>query len=338
MINIVANEKVNSSEGIWYCNNIEIKNILDEVNKTSKARLICRLSSNSKSHRIQSKNISAYKNIFSYLFSIFDNSKIENSIFLIISITPYTFFSILLLKLLKKKYLIYLRSDGFIEYKKILGYVGLIIYKLIFTISTSNSKIISSGKSILKNLEGEMITPSSLSSLWSLNTKPVKFDKIKLLYVGRLRVEKGIFSLISIFEKIKSKMKLTIIGNDDRQYKKSSDSRIEYKGIMNDEKELIKNYDDHSILILPSYTEAYSMVIDEALIRLRPVIIFEDIKEIIGDRKGIFVTKRNEKDLIEKINYISNNYENILREIKKNKFVTKQDFAKQIFEKLKNIT
>ena len=183
-----------------------------------------------------------------------------------------------------------------------------------------------------------MITPSSLSSLWGLNTKPVKFDNIKLLYVGRLRVEKGIFSLISIFEKIKSKMKLTIIGNDDRQYKKSSDSRIEYKGIMNDEKELIKNYDDHSILILPSYTEAYSMVIDEALIRLRPVIIFEDIKEIIGDRKGIFVTKRNEKDLIEKINYISNNYENILREIKKNKFVTKQDFAKQIFEKLKNIT
>ena len=79
------------------------------------------------------------------------------------------------------------------------------------------------------------------------------------------------------------------------------------------------------------------MVIDEALSRLRPVIIFEDIKNIIGDRKGIFVCKRDEKDLLSKINYISMNYDDILSEIKKNQFTNKKEFAQKIYKKLSDL-
>ena len=35
------------------------------------------------------------------------------------------------------------------------------------------------------------------------------------------------------------------------------------------------------------------MVLLEALARRRPVIIFEEIEHVIGDKKGIFVAKRN---------------------------------------------
>ena len=34
------------------------------------------------------------------------------------------------------------------------------------------------------------------------------------------------------------------------------------------------------------------MVLLEALARRRPVIVFEDIEHIIGDKKGIFVAKK----------------------------------------------
>ena len=336
-INLITNEELFFYENKYYCNNIEIKNLTDELDNISFTSLIGKKSKKKKFQKINNKKIFGSKNIISFLSNILDQTKIENSVFLVVSITPFTFLSILILKLLRQKYLIYLRSDGLKEYKKIIGFLGPPIYKLLFKISIKNSKVISSSKEILKTIEGESVIPSSLSAKWDLNKKKFNFYKIKMLYVGRLRVEKGIFSLIKIFEKINKDMQLTIIGNDDRAYKKPQLKNINFKGIISDENELIKNYDNHNIFILPSFTESYSMVIDEALSRLRPVIIFEEIKDIIGERKGIFVCKRDEKDLLSKINYIAMNYENILREIKKNEFINKKQFAKTVYQKLNDL-
>ena len=54
-------------------------------------------------------------------------------------------------------------------------------------------------------------------------------------------------------------------------------------------------------MVLPSFTEATPYVVDEALSRKRPVIIFEDIAYIVRDKKGIFVSERN-------VNSFSRNY------------------------------
>ena len=48
---------------------------------------------------------------------------------------------------------------------------------------------------------------------------------------------------------------------------------------------LIKFYDDHNIFILPSFTEGHPMALLEALARSRPVIIFDEIKHVIGNKK-----------------------------------------------------
>jgi hypothetical protein len=63
-------------------------------------------------------------------------------------------------------------------------------------------------------------------------------------------------------------------------------------------------YDTHDILILPSYTEAHPKVLDEALSRLKPVIIFDDIKHIINGRLGVFSLERESRKLKETIYYI----------------------------------
>ena len=90
--------------------------------------------------------------------------------------------------------------------------------------------------------------------------------------------------------------------------------------------DLIKIYDSHNIFVLPSFTEAHPKVIDEALSRLLPIIIFEDIKHVVGSRKGIFVCKRNKDHFTGTAEYILNNYSDIVNEIKNNILPTKEKF------------
>ena len=71
-------------------------------------------------------------------------------------------------------------------------------------------------------------------------------------------------------------------------------------------------------------------MVDESLARARPVIIFEEIKHIIQNRIGVFVTKRNAKALSKIIEFIMSNYSNIQENMKKNKLPTKQKFISQL--------
>ena len=98
------------------------------------------------------------------------------------------------------------------------------------------------------------------------------------------------------------------------------------------EDSLIEIYDKNNIFILPSFTEGHPQVLDEALARCRPVIVFKEIDHVVRDRKGVFVCERNIKSLENSINYINNNYENILSKIKTNKLPTKKNFINELKE------
>ena len=71
-------------------------------------------------------------------------------------------------------------------------------------------------------------------------------------------------------------------------------------------------------------------VIFESLARYRPIIVFEEIKHVKENLKGIFVCKRQNRDLEKKILYIMNNYNNIVKDIKKNKIHTKKQFQNKL--------
>ena len=92
------------------------------------------------------------------------------------------------------------------------------------------------------------------------------------------------------------------------------------------------NYDDNNIFVLPSFTEGHPMALLEALARRRPVVIFDDIKHVIGDKKGIFVTKRNFLSFLGTLNNIKKNYKKIQKDMKKNKLPSHKEFIEKFIK------
>ena len=323
---IISNESIFNYEGSFFCDNIDLKSTSEGLSKTFQINIISRLSKKNRSHKINIKNIKTYSNIFSYTYGILSSLKEQDSKYLIISVSPFTFIASVLIRLLKKKPIVYLRSDGYEEYKTILGFFGPMIYHFMFSIISRISILISCREYILRNKQGEIVAPSQISSQWIIDRTEFQIKKLKLLYVGRVRKEKGIYSLLNLIKEIKLDLTLSIVGAEKDSLSEIVQDNVRVYEIENNEKNLIKFYDDHSIFILPSYTEGHPMALLEALSRLRPVIIFKEIEHVVGDKKGIFVAERNSTNFLEKINYIKKNYKNIQQEMKKNKLPTKEEF------------
>ena len=324
---IIDNEKISKKNNSFYCDNFEAK-ISEDFNKVFNVTIIARKSKINRACQINLERIEIASNIFSFLFNIFKTFKKNKTNYLIVAINPYTFFSYLFLFFFRKKIFVYLRSDGHEEYKAILGFIGPAIYHFMFKIVTFESNIITCQKKLFTKRKSDIVFPSELNSLWLENIKNPPLDKPRLLYVGRAKVEKGTFSLLKIFDKITIDCHLSIVGKIKNGYLKNN--KVNYIGHGYDAPELIKIYDNHNISILPSFTEAHPKVIDESLARTRPVIIFEEIKHIIQNRKGIFVSKRNVKSLLETIEFIMKNYISIQESMKENKLPTKKEFISQM--------
>ena len=249
----------------------------------------------------------------------------QDAKFLIISITPYTFIVSLFIKFLGKKPIVYLRSDGYGEYRSIFGKIGPLIYHFMFSITGAISNVISCREYILRGKKGKIINPSQLDSVWLRQPKNIEIKNFKLLYVGRIRIEKGIYSLADLIRN-KRDISLTVIGAEKEAAHKINQSNIKILPTQSNKNKLIKHYDDHNIFILPSFTEGHPMVLLEALARRRPVIIFDEIKHVIGDKKGIFVSRRNFISLFGVLNNIKKSYKKIQKEMKKNKLPTNKEF------------
>ena len=325
---IINNEKISNSEKSFFCDNIDMKSIPEGLDKFFFTTLIARKSNITRSHEINIKKIYISSNIVNFLFNIFKTFKQKDAKYLLISITPYTFFSYLLLFIFRKKIFLYLRSSGHEEYKAIFGFMGPIIYHLMHTIVTFSSEIITCHKRLFKNKKNHLVFPSQLGPVWLKNTSKPLLDKPRLLYIGRIKVEKGIFSFVKLLEKLDIDFDFSIVGKKENFNPKNK--KIKFLGYGFTSNSLIEIYDNHNILILPSYTEAYPKVIIESLSRARPVIVFEEINYVAQAQYGIFVAKRNTESLLKMINYVMLNYSIIQNKISKNKLPTEEDFLLQI--------
>jgi glycosyltransferase involved in cell wall biosynthesis len=330
---IINNEKIFEKDNGFYCNNIDLKVIPEGLSNYHETYCIFRKSSKIGNHQINIKNINVASNIFNFIYFILKTFKYSNASYLLISITPYTFFSFLLLFIFRKKIFTYLRSSGHEEYRYILGRWSVWIYDFMYRVVTSNSDIISVHSRLIKK-KGHLIHPSRIDSRWLQNQKEVSLDKIKFLYVGRINPEKGITEFINIFTQTKVAAELTIVG--DAKKLKVENSNINIMGYISKTQSLINTYDDHNIIILPSYTEAHPYVVDECLSRRRPMIIFEEISYISQNRKGVFISKRNIDSFMQTTNYIMKNYKEIQKNIEKNTLYTKDDMIKSISNILYN--
>jgi glycosyltransferase involved in cell wall biosynthesis len=332
---IIGNERISYNDNCFYSENIEFKSLAEGLNKKFNLKIFARNSNKKENFLIDFLNIKLSSNIFLYLFRVAFSCIKKNSIYLIVSVTPFTFLAYLIIFLFSNKIFLYLRSDGFKEYESILGKKWVFIYRLMINVMVKKSEIISciSTPHIHNDKKIHYIKPSELEHEWFIDRKNPDFLKIKLLYVGRLKIEKGIFDLLNILKKINDiNFTITIVGGSSESILLEN-KNVRHLGFIDSKKELIKLYDDHNIFILPSFTEAHPKVLDESLSRLRPVIIFNEIKHITQDRKGVFAIRRDSEELRKILNYIIKNKDLVASDILKNKLPTKNSF----FEDLNNI-
>ena len=307
-----------------------MKSIPEGLSKTFEILLIARKTKNEKSYLIKIGNILLASNIFNYLFNIYKTFKNQNTKYLLISITPYSFIATLLLLVFRKNFFVYLRSNGYEEYRCFSKFFGSFIYHIMFTIVSWKGTLISCRKHILMGKTGYVVSPSQLNERWlSAHSKP-DLNKINLLYVGRLNLVKGIFSLLEILKKLKTNFSFSVVSADKKNDDKINQENVKVINFKNDHESIIKLYDSHNIFILPSFTEGHPQVLDESLSRLRPVILFEEISHVIGNREGVFVCKRNLQSLSRTIKHVMDNYSLIQGKMSKNILPTKENFLNEL--------
>ena len=325
---LISNDKIWISEKKYTSNN-DLNNIISCLNSEYEIELISRKSLKKFDYLIDQKfNFCEMKNI---------NSKDLN--ILMISITPFNFFSLIKLIFLKKKVkgFVFLRSDGFLEYKIRYGFIGYFFYFLMFYFIKKKLKIISVSNIFNHVKVQNILHPSELTDDWFSKTKNNKEIKTDFLYIGRFKKEKGVYYLTKIFKENFSQYQLTIVGTEKKLInEKFYNKNIDFIGPVIQSKDLIDLYDSSRIFILPSFTEGFPKVISESLARLKPIIIFEEIKHVVDNREGIFVCKRNEKNIRETIDYILKNYKEIQKKISENKLYTKDNFKKELLNTIKD--
>ena len=129
---VISNEKIFHSEENYFCDNLDMKSTPERLNKDFNVKIIARKSNINRAQKINLNSIKTFSNIFSYISEVIKSSKNNNSQFLLISLSPYTFIACIFLRLSGQKPYLYLRSDGYDEYKIILGSLGKFIYHLMF--------------------------------------------------------------------------------------------------------------------------------------------------------------------------------------------------------------
>lgn len=131
----------------------------------------------------------------------------------------------------------------------------------------------------------------------------------KYIYVGRLSPEKGLEFLIRVFNKISDK-ELHIIGFGPQEtaLKSIAKGNIFFHGTVKNE-DLPAFYQKSDVFVLPSYSEPWGLVVEEALNNGLPVLLSDRVgcaeEFVCGKGTGLVFRSGDESDLLQKINILS---------------------------------
>ena len=148
---------------------------------------------------------------------------------------------------------------------------------------------------------------------YSNNSGFKKNNKLKLVFFGRKHPKKGLEILIKTFSKIKKNklnISLKIVGPNSSYEsllnnlinKYSLTDNIKIKGPIYTLEEKKKLFSENDFLILPSYDEADSMVLKEAISSGLPIIITKECKfaDVEKEKIGFFIN-HNPHEIYEKL-------------------------------------
>jgi glycosyltransferase involved in cell wall biosynthesis len=245
---IITNDKFYNEK---YLNHNDLGSIINSFKKYFNINIIARVSKYKLKFLILNRKIKFHN---FYLYKTMNNIKLvgKNTKFLFVSLTPFNLIVFLFLKffLRKKNLYLYLRSNGFAEYKIILGSLGKFFYYLMLKIVVNHVKLIVSSADLqIKKKKFNLVQPSELDSEWLNNRyKKDPDSKIKLLYLGRYKKEKGIIDFIKLINLAKFNFELRIYGINLLKNFKNSATIKYYPQIFN-KKKIIEIYDNADIFL-----------------------------------------------------------------------------------------
>lgn len=147
------------------------------------------------------------------------------------------------------------------------------------------------------------------------NRQPCTLKKVKtemkwrFLFVGRLVPEKNLEWLIGVFNEL-PQFKLQIIGFGplENELKAMANDNIVFEGAINN-KQLYRYYEAADIFILPSRSEPWGLVVEEALNIGLPVLVSNKVgcaAQVVEEKKnGCVFQLDNEEDFLQKIKFLT---------------------------------
>ncbi|ERT14311.1 glycosyltransferase [Photorhabdus temperata] len=174
------------------------------------------------------------------------------------------------------------------------------------------------------NYSGQCVITKGVGLLNKNNTKLTREEKSfnnKFIYVGRLSPEKNLNFLVSYFSQ-RPHLHLSLIGDGPSKNEliAISSKNISFYGYINNNS-LDKYFLSHDAFILPSISEPWGLVVEEALYYGLPIICSNKVGssiDLVSDLKSGYVFNINdEQSLEEVIQKLNNEYSNILSNVKK---------------------
>lgn len=160
-------------------------------------------------------------------------------------------------------------------------------------------------------------------------TKSLSNYEKKFLFIGRLEKIKNLELVLNIFNELPDHS-LTIIGVGSIEEKlkaKTKSKNIFFKGDIRNS-DLIKYFKETNFLILPSLSETWGLVVEEALYNKTPVILSHNCgsQELIKESyNGILFDPLNKEELKNKVLKIDQTLYKKLRGNIKDDFINKKD-------------
>lgn len=190
-----------------------------------------------------------------------------------------------------------------------------------------------SNKKLLEklNFKGEIVITGGVG-LYNRQSHTLKKMKLNtewvFLYVGRLSPEKNLDWIINIFNEL-PQFKLQIVGFGPLEsYLRSiAKENIVFEGAV-DNKELFHYYEKADIFVLPSKSETWGLVVEEALNVGIPVLVSNKVgcaEQVVEEGKnGCVFELNNKEDFLQKVKYLTDisNYNEMIS------YISTIDFGK----------
>lgn len=147
------------------------------------------------------------------------------------------------------------------------------------------------------------------------NKYKIENSDIVFMFIGRLNIDKGIFDLVRVFDKLLKEyenVKLFLIGPDEENIENQICEFLKFKNVIridyvSNPQEILNIAD---VLVLPSYREGFGTIVIEAASMGIPCIasdIYGLNDAIVNNKTGLLHKVKDMDDMIEKYEYLIEN-------------------------------